>query len=208
MIVYLGPMIGKNKGNMSVAYYVYALKDPTRNPAAAFYIGKGTGTRAWDHLVSIDGSAKGDRIRAIQNAGQNVIVAMLAESLTEAQAVKLEAELISAFGTEATGGLLTNSVIPSGAAKRIRRDLVVPSGVREKAVIGLNLLKDAVVELAKANKQGITNADAAKALGLQSDYGGGSKDYLSFSLLGLLMREGRLKRDDKIGRGRHVSTLK
>ncbi len=192
---------------MSGAYYVYALKDPTRNPAIAFYIGKGTGTRAWDHLVRVDDSAKGARIREIQESGHNVIVAMLAESLTEGQAIKLEAELVSAFGTEATGGLLTNAVIPSGMALGTRRGLIVPSGVREKAIIGLNLLKDAIVELAKANKEGISNADAAKALGLQSDYGGGSKDYLSFSLLGLLMREGKLRRDDTLGRGKHVSTL-
>lgn len=192
---------------MSGAYYVYALKDPTQNPATAFYIGKGTGTRAWDHLAQIDDSAKSERIRQIQEQGFDVVVAMLAEALTERQAIKLEAELISAFGTKATGGLLTNTVMPSGKAVRTRQGLIVPSGVREKAIIGLNLLKDAVVELAKANKDGITNADAAKALGLQSDYGGGSKDYLSFSLLGILMREGRLKRDDTIGRGRHVSTL-
>jgi hypothetical protein len=41
---------------------------------------------------------------------------------------------------------------------------------------------------------GVTNSDVVKGLGLQSDYGGGSKDYLSFSILGLLMREGRIER--------------
>jgi hypothetical protein len=164
------PLLGRD---MNEAYYVYALKDPATNPAVAFYIGKGTGTRAWDHLVRIDDSAKGRRIHEIQQKGLSVIVVVLAESLTESQAVKLEAELISAFGTEATGGLLTNSVIPTGDALRTRRGLVIPSGVREKASIGMTLLKDAIVELAKANKEGITNADAAKALGLQSSYGGG-----------------------------------
>ena len=51
-----------------------------------------------------------------------------------------------------------------------------------------------VMELAKANPTGISNSDAAKYLGLQSDYGGGSKDYLSYSVIGLLMKEGRLQR--------------
>ena len=60
--------------------------------------------------------------------------------------------------------------------------------------MGLSLLKDAVLELAQANTQGITNSETASLLGLRSDYGGGSKDYLSYSIIGLLMREGKLKR--------------
>jgi hypothetical protein len=43
-------------------------------------------------------------------------------------------------------------------------------------------------------KEGLTNYDVAKCLGLQSDYGGGSKNYLSYSVLGILMREGKVKR--------------
>jgi hypothetical protein len=70
----------------------------------------------------------------------------------------------------------------------------VPSGVKEKAQVGLSLLKEAVLELAKANPGGISNSDAASLLGLRSDYGGGSKDYLSYSVLGILMREGKLER--------------
>jgi hypothetical protein len=72
---------------------------------------------------------------------------------------------------------------------------VIPQGVLERAQLGLALLKDAALELTKENPKGITNSDAARELGLRSDYGGGSKDYLSYSLLGLLMREGKLVRD-------------
>ena len=61
----------------------------------------------------------------------------------------------------------------------------------EKAQVALELLKSAVLELAQANPDGITNSDTAKTLGLQSNYLGGSKDYLSWSLLGLLMQEER-----------------
>lgn len=176
------------------SYYVYALKDPRRSPALPFYVGKGTGTRSHDHLVRLDASRKGQRIQEIEAAGAKVLVSKLVESLTEHQAIRLEAELIAAFGTVDSGGLLTNQVLPSGLARKVRTSVVVPSGVREKAQVGLALLKDAVLEMAKANSAGISNADAASLLGLRSDYGGGSKDYLSYSVLGLLMREGKLER--------------
>jgi hypothetical protein len=194
--------------NNMATYYVYALKDPRTNPVLPFYIGKGTGNRAWEHTISVDITRKGQRIRDIIDAGYEVVTTKMADGLTEDQALKLEAELIGAFGTEATGGFLTNSVTPSGRVRRLRRDLKVPSGVAEKAAIGLGLIKEAVVELAKSNLDGVTNADCAKALGLQSNYRGGAKDYLSFSVLGLLLEEGRLKRDDAAAKGRHVSILK
>ncbi len=187
------------------SYYVYALKDPRTSPAMPFYIGKGTGTRSYDHLVRPDDSAKGQRIKEIVAAGVQVLVTRMVDQLTEHQALKLEAELISAFGTLETGGLLTNAVMPSGLGAKNRPSLVVPSGVREKAQLGLSLLKEAVLEFVKANPKGVTNSDAASLLGLRSDYGGGSKDYLSYSILGLLMREGRLARQGSSRR--HVAQV-
>lgn len=176
------------------SYYVYALKDPRESPAVPFYIGKGVGTRSHDHLVKPDDSRKGRRIQEIEAAGHHVLVARLVDALSEPQALRLEAELIASFGTLDTGGRLLNNVLPSGLSKKMRTSVVVPSGVKEKAQIALALLKDAVLELAKANLDGISNSDAASLLGLRSDYGGGSKDYLSYSVLGILMREGKLER--------------
>lgn len=186
-------------------YYIYALKGPRTTPARPFYIGKGTGVRAWEHTLKIDKTRKGERIAEINAAGFRVVTTVLADDLTEYQALKLEAELISSFDTESTGGSLTNSVIPSGSNKKIRKGLVIPSGSVEKAQIGLELIKSSILELAHANPEGILNSDVAKALGLQSDYLGGSKDYLSWSVLGVLMREGKIVRVEP---KRHKATTK
>lgn len=185
-------------------FYVYALKDPRTKPARPFYIGKGTGNRAWEHQAKVDDSEKGKVIEAIHAAGMNVLHTLISDGLTEEQALKIEAELISAFGIRSQGGLLTNRVRPNPENISRKLKVNIPDGCYEKAQMGLELLKAAVLELAKANPDGIKNSDAAKYLGLQSDYGGGSKDYLSYSLLGLLMKEGRIGRSDA---GKHVALV-
>lgn len=176
-------------------FYVYALKDPRTSPAMPFYVGKGTGSRAFDHLVTPDATKKYTRIKQIIAAGAMPMVDILVEDLTEAQALRLEAELIAAFGTVESGGVLTNAVVPSGLGGKSRKNVVVPQGSVERAQLGLQLLKTAILELAKANPTGITNSDAASLLGLRSDYRGKQKDYLSYSVLGLLMREGKIVRE-------------
>lgn len=191
---------------MDKSFYIYALKDPRSNPAKPFYIGKGTGIRAWEHAINIDNTRKGKRVAEIQNQGFEIVTSILADELTELQAIKLEAELIAAFGTESTGGLLTNSVVPTGKLNKQKAQVIVPSGAPERAQMALTMLKDAVLEVAKANPEGVTNSDITKALGLQSDYSGGSKDYLSWSIIGILMREGRLKRED--GSRKHKIQIK
>lgn len=183
-------------------FYVYALKDPREKPSRPFYIGKGTGNRAWEHQMNIDESEKGSLIKAILDSGHKVIHTIISDNLTEHQALKIEAELISAFGIRSQGGLLTNRVKPNpdNVSKHVK--INIPDGCYEKSQMALRLIKSAVMELARANPNGIKNSDAAKYLGLQSDYGGGSKDYLSYSIIGLLMKEGKLKRT---GNGRHVA---
>lgn len=176
-------------------YYVYALKDPRENPAKPFYIGKGTGSRAHQHLIQPDKTEKYKRILEIQKSNKEVIIDILVDDISESQALKIESELISAFGTTVTGGILTNAVVPAGLGGKKRGSIITPHGSIEKAQLGLKLLKDAVFELVKANPRGISNSDAASILGLRSDYNGNQKDYLSYSILGLLLREKKVKRE-------------
>ncbi|MDH5752913.1 MAG: GIY-YIG nuclease family protein [Deltaproteobacteria bacterium] len=178
-------------------FYVYALKDPRTKPAKPFYIGKGTGHRAWEHDIQADDSEKGEVIKKIKASGNTVLHTVLVDNLTEEQALKIEAELISAFGIIKRGGMLTNKVSPNPDRISKKTKVNVPTGCFEKAQMGLRLIKSAVMELAKANQGGIRNSDAAKYLGLQSNYGGGSKDYLSYSILGILMKEGKIERKEK-----------
>jgi hypothetical protein len=119
----------------SQLFYIYALKDPSSSPAMPFYIGKGTGSRAFDHIARPDGTKKWKRIQEIKGKGFAPLVAILADDLSESQALKLESELISAFGVQESGGLLTNAVIPSGLGGfrvRLSRNTLTDSELKMK----------------------------------------------------------------------------
>lgn len=185
---------------MSSTYYVYMLKDPRSKPATVFYIGKGTGSRATEHSGKVDDTNKGKYIQKIIDSGHCPIVHKVVENLTEEQALKIELELISGLGTIDTGGILYNSVVPKSIKRKFDADIVVPLGAVEKAQLGLKLIKDALVSLAEENLNGVTNADCAHYLGLQSDNQGRQQDYLTYSVLGLLLKEGLLKTEKKVNR--------
>ncbi|RZR04785.1 GIY-YIG nuclease family protein [Vibrio vulnificus] len=178
---------------MSNTYYVYSLKDPREKPARVFYIGKGTGSRATDHLKKVDDTRKGKFIQEILDSGTTPIISRVVENLTEEQALQIELELISSFGTIDNGGSLYNSVIPKSIKRKIDKNVVVPNGAVEKAQLGLKLIKDSITSLSEENPDGITNSDCAHYLGLQSDNQGNQQDYLTYSVLGVLLKEGILE---------------
>ena len=57
---------------------------------------------------------------------------------------------------------------------------------------GLELLKNAITGFLKLQSNGATNAEIADALKLRSHHEGKQKDYLTYSVLGLLIEEGRI----------------
>ncbi|MGY3687583.1 GIY-YIG nuclease family protein [Vibrio coralliilyticus] len=183
---------------MSNTYYVYSLKDPREKPAKVFYMGKGTGSRATDHLKKIDETRKGKFIQEIVDSGNTPIITKVVEGLSEEQALQIELELISSFGTIETGGSLYNTVIPRSINRKVNDKVTVPNGAIEKAQLGLKLLKDSIISLSEENPEGIYNSDCAHYLGLQSDHNGNQQDYLTYSVLGILLKEGIIE-TEKIG---------
>lgn len=64
----------------------------------------------------------------------------------------------------------------------------------EQAQKGLELLKEAILGILAQKSDGLRNADIAEILDIRSDYQGEQKDYLSWSVLGLLLNEGKVVR--------------
>jgi hypothetical protein len=71
----------------------------------------------------------------------------------------------------------------------------------DKANQGLIALKEAILEHLAQHPEGIGNSDIARDLGLESDFGGRQRNYLTWSVLGLLSHEKRVVVEK---RGRNV----
>lgn len=67
----------------------------------------------------------------------------------------------------------------------------------DKAQQGLQLLKESILELLAQKPNGLRNSEIAEELGIHSDYLGGQEDYLSWSVLGLLLKETKVIRKGK-----------
>lgn len=72
--------------------YVYLYIDP-RNQQI-FYIGKGRGNRAFQHLTDTSDKAKVARIREIVSSGRTPTIEVLRYGLTDSQAEMIEASAI------------------------------------------------------------------------------------------------------------------
>ncbi len=64
---------------------------------------------------------------------------------------------------------------------------------KEKSIYAVSLLKEAILEEIQQNPEGMINNEIARCLKLESDFEGSQKNYLSWSILGLLVNEGKVK---------------
>lgn len=63
----------------------------------------------------------------------------------------------------------------------------------EKSQAGLDMIKEAIISELRHHPHGMTNAEITHTLGLESDSEGKMRNYLAWSILGILMNEGKIK---------------
>ena len=73
---------------------------------------------------------------------------------------------------------------------------------KDLAQDGLVQIKEAILAHLASHPEGCTNADVGNALGLQSDYEGEQAGYLSWSVLGLLVNEQKVRYEKTGKKGR------
>jgi hypothetical protein len=80
---------------------------------------------------------------------------------------------------------------------------------KERAGQGLSIIKDSIVDLLAQHPEGLTNVEIATVLGLESSRGG-HRNFLTWTILGKMMDEGRVRfdkaNDNKRGNDRYFST--
>ena len=73
----------------------------------------------------------------------------------------------------------------------------VDETARNAAQAGLRIIECAIIDLLEHHPEGLGNAEIARSLGLQSDFRGSSRNFLTYSVLGGLLAQGRVTRDEK-----------
>lgn len=71
---------------------------------------------------------------------------------------------------------------------------------QQKAAEGVKYLKDAILDYLGERPDGVRHADIVTDLGLACDYEGGQKNYLSFSIIGILLAERKVRYERQGGR--------
>jgi hypothetical protein len=82
--------------------------------------------------------------------------------------------------------------LAGGLASRPKIEKEDAMDERNEAQAGLKQIQEAIVALLRREPDGLRNAEIAEALNLRSDFRGRQKDYLTYSVLGGLIDQGRV----------------
>lgn len=66
--------------------------------------------------------------------------------------------------------------------------------VYDKAQEGLKLIYESILEILEINPEGLGNSQIAEVLGLESSHNGNSKNFLTYSVLGNLMKQDKVSK--------------
>jgi len=67
----------------------------------------------------------------------------------------------------------------------------------EKARHGLVELEESILSVLHNNPEGLRNSEIAKGLGIESHFNGKQRNYLTYSIIGLLMAKGLIRKKEK-----------
>ena len=95
------------------------------------------------------------------------------------------------------GGLVEQGRVSWDAESKLYTVANADNTVRSLAEEGLHQIEDAILELLERNSQGLRNVQIADMLNLHSSVRGGRRNYLTYSILGGLLADGRVVRDEK-----------
>jgi uncharacterized protein len=83
------------------------------------------------------------------------------------------------------------------------RNFIAPEA---KAAMGLALLKEANLSISTGAQGGVRNHELAVELGLESSHEGRQQHYLTYSVLGILMKDASVRKIRRSGKVYYVSS--
>ena len=95
------------------------------------------------------------------------------------------------------GRLVAKGNVSWDQGTKLYTKLNADTTVQSLAQEGLQRIEDAVLELLHSNPQGLRNVEIADTLGLHSEVRGGRRNYLSYSVLGGLVDQGKVVWDEE-----------
>ena len=103
------------------------------------------------------------------------------------------------YKNQLTYGVLGNLMAQGKVSRHEETKLFTSMGrdtsAFDTATSGLRRIEEAILQLLEANPEGLRNVDVADLLHLRSDFQGGQKNYLTYTVLMSLLEQGKVSWD-------------